>query len=81
MSAGGGPWRLRGYDTFAGEWYPLAGEYPTETAARQAAAAELRDREEEQPTAQSGGQHPGGIQDRLFVVRPNGSVYRYLPGD
>ena len=74
-------WRLQGYDTFAGESYPLPGIYFSEKSAQRAAQRELRKLEKMQPSGQSGGQKEGGIQDRVFIVRPDGTTYRYLPED
>jgi hypothetical protein len=72
-------WMLQGYDTFAGDRYHLAGPFFSERAARRAAKRELRKIEKMQPTESSGGQGPSGIQDRVYIVRPDGSIYRYLP--
>jgi len=66
-------WKLRGYDTFAGEWYPLEGIYLSERAAHK----RLRALERSQPPATSGGQE--GIQDQVYIVRPDGTMFRYLP--
>lgn len=70
-------WTLVGWDTFASEGYPLSenAEHSSETAAREAARARLRDLEITQPSAQSGGQT--GIQDQVWIVRPDGSKYRF----
>jgi len=76
-----GRWRLRGHDTFAGEAYPLPGSYRTEAQAQKAARKRLADLERTQPSVSSGGQRPGGIQDQVYIVRPDGSAYRYLPED
>lgn len=73
----GSPWRLVGYDTFANEWYPLPGTYATEASAIDAALRRLRELEESQPSHQSGGQ--AGIQDRVYLVAPEGSRRRILP--
>ena len=70
-------WRLRGYDTFSEEEYGLSGEYDDEQTAREAAAKRLEHLEESQPSASSGGQGFGGIQDQIYVVRPDGSEYRF----
>src|SRR5262245_18102138 len=68
----GGRWRLRGYDTFAGEDYPLPGSYWTEAQAQRAARKRLAELERTQPSVSSGGQRPGGIQDQVYIVRPDG---------
>jgi hypothetical protein len=69
-------WRLKGLDTFAGDFYALTGEYPDEVAAVEAGRARLAKLERDQPSEQSGGQAEGGIQDRVYVVCPDGSMYR-----
>jgi len=71
-------WELRGYDTFAGEWYPIPGRFFSERAARRAAQHELKQLEQMQPTKYSGGQH--GIQDQVYIVHPDGKMIRYPPG-
>lgn len=72
-------WELGGYDTFAGESYHLAGPFFSEKAATRAAKKELKKLEKMQLSRYSGGQQPGGIQDHIYIVRPDGSSYRYLP--
>jgi hypothetical protein len=72
-------WHLVGYDTFEGgpdAWYTL-GTYLSQYAAERAAAARLRHLERVQPAAQSGGQLYG-IQDQVWIARPDGSRYRWL---
>ena len=76
-----GKWTLEGYDTFAGEWYHIGGEFDDEQSAREAARRRLEELERIQPTSSSGGQDPGGIQDRVYIVAPNGTSYRCWPGD
>jgi hypothetical protein len=80
-AASSATWRLVGWDAFADEDYPLPGEYGSEIAAQEAARKRLEHLERIQPCAKSGGQAPGGIQDRVLIVRPNGTSYRYLPSD
>jgi hypothetical protein len=79
-------WKLEGYDTFSNESYPLgtimlsSGNtidglqpfYPSYPEARAAAVQRLADLEREQPSARSGGQAPGGIQDHVYIVHPGG---------
>ena len=75
-----GKWKLLGRDGFdreAGMY--LMGEYGTETAALQAAYKRLEELEQLQPTSQSGGQAPEGIQDRVFIKSPDGNLERILP--
>ena len=73
-----GPWKLQGRDPFAHEDYRLEGEYGSEADAIAAAGARLDDLEREQPTASSGGQD--GIQDQVSVIRPDGTMFRVMPG-
>ena len=70
-------WRLEGWDTFAGESYPIPGEYESEPLAVAAAKRELEELERMQPGESSGGQ--AGIQDWVYVVGPDGHRYRVLP--
>lgn len=72
-------WRLRGYDTFADEWYPLDGIFWSERAAMRAARRYLKELEKMQPSKFSGGQD--GIQDRVYIVHPDGTMTRYLPNN
>lgn len=72
-----GNWGIEGFDTFDNHPYPLPGSFKDENEAREAARARLIHLEETQPTESSGGQHSCGIQDRVFVVRPDGTKYRY----
>lgn len=70
-------WKIRGLDTFSGEPYPLPGEYSTEEEAIEAAQKRIDELEKTQPTKSSGGQGFYGIQDRVFIIRPDGTEYRY----
>jgi hypothetical protein len=67
-------WKLQGYDTFANEDYPLEGEFDTEHDAITAAKVRLANLEITQPSVSSGGQD--GIQDQVYVIRPDGSRFR-----
>lgn len=69
-------WKLMGFDTFSSEWYPLQGSYVTEKDAQTAARRRLAELEKSQPSAQSGGQN--GIQDRVFIERPDGTRYQFV---
>lgn len=69
------PWTLLGYDTFSNEWYTLD-SYPSQAAAETAAKARLKELEQTQPSASSGGQGFFGIQDRVYIKRPDGTEYR-----
>jgi hypothetical protein len=66
-----GKWSLIGWDTFADEYYPVPGEYNSEAEVRDAALKKLEDLDQVQADA-------GDLQDRVFVMRPNGTLYRYL---
>jgi hypothetical protein len=70
-----GRWKLIGHDTFEGADYPLT-EHDSEEDALRAARDRLCDLEVVQPSASSGGQADNGIQDRVFIERPDGSRYR-----
>ena len=70
-----GKWHLEGYDSFSNEEYPIPGSYPTEKKAIAAAKKKLAELEKTQPSATSGGQSSMGIQDRIYIVRPDGSKY------
>jgi len=65
-----------GYDTFAGEWYPLESGLANEQAAQAAAKKHLAEIERLQPSASSGGQE--GIQDRVYIAGPDGVPLRFL---
>jgi hypothetical protein len=69
-----GIWKLKGYDTFSKDYYALEGEFATQTQAIVAAQSILAELELEQPSESSGGQD--GIQDQVFVIRPDGSMLR-----
>jgi len=68
-------WRLRGYDTFAGESFHIPGKFFSKNAAERAARKYLKKLEKTQPVHISGGQK--GIQDQVYIIRPDGSIYRY----
>ena len=70
-------WQIKGYDTFEGTFYSVDGDYESEELAKNAAIERLQELEKDQPTKESGGQAPGGIQDQVFIVRPGGSSYRF----
>jgi hypothetical protein len=70
-------WKLQGHDTFSREDYPLPGAYETEEAAVAAAHERLEHLEATQPSPTSGGQD--GIQDQVYVIRPDGTVFRVWP--
>ncbi len=69
-------WGLEGYDTFKEEFYPLDGRFSSEESARNAARERLKKLEKTQPTESTGGQD--GVQDRVYIIRPDGSKYRFL---
>ena len=68
-------WCLKGYDTFDGHWYPLSGVYHSERAALRYAEKRLAELEESQPSSSSGGQN--GIQDGVWIIRPDGTTRRH----
>ena len=70
-------WKIEGYDTFSRKPYALGGEYESQAAAESAAWQRLKELEVRQPTAMSGGQ--SGIQDRVYIIRPDGTQYLYEP--
>ena len=72
-------WTLKGYDTFERTEYYLPGEYESEGAALVAAQKQLDSIQKTQPTETSGGQEEG-IQDRVLIVRPDGTQYWYVEG-
>ena len=71
-------WKLEGWDVFDAGNYVIDGEYNTEEQAIEVAKARLIELEKSQPTKESGGQSDRGVQDRVFIVKPDGSKYRYL---
>ncbi len=74
-------WSLNGYDTFEEgpeAFYTLPGEWDTEKEAREAAKKRLQELEISQPSSSSGGQGFSGIQDQVFIVRPDDSMYRFI---
>lgn len=70
-----GKWKLEGYDTFSDEPYALSGEYGSQEEAEAAAEKRLEELEETQPSESSGGQD--GIQDGVYVIKPDGSKYLF----
>jgi hypothetical protein len=75
-----GSWSVDGYDTFEGgdAYYPVKRGLASEEDARAAASAYLHELERRQPSEHSGGQGPMGIQDRVFIVKPDGTRERFL---
>ena len=76
-----GNWAVEGYDTFEGgpdAYYPIEDGLGSEAEALIVASAYMTDLERRQPAATSGGQGPYGIQDRVFIVRPDGSRYQFF---
>jgi hypothetical protein len=79
-------WKLEGYDTFSSETYPLGNprldglqpSYPDRASALDGARKRLADLERTQPSASSGGQ--AGIQDRVYIIHPDGRRERVFPG-
>jgi hypothetical protein len=91
-------YRLIGYDTFEGEYYPLGThkldngttldgmkpDYGTREEALEDAWKRLDELERTQPSGSSegpgsGGQGSFGIQDRVFLIHPDGYHERVWP--
>jgi hypothetical protein len=71
---------VEGYDTFEGgddAYYTIKDGLGSEAEALIVAANYMTELERRQPTATSGGQGPYGIQDRVFIVRPDGTRYQF----
>ena len=68
------PWQLWGRDAFSTDMYWVS-SHGTEAECLAAAREYLRELEDQQPSERSGGQD--GIQDRIFIVGPNGTRHRY----
>jgi len=76
-----GTWSVEGYDTFEGgpdAFYRVREGLASEEEAQVAAAAYMKELERHQPSSSSGGQGMMGIQDRVYIVRPDGSKYRFF---
>lgn len=71
------PWKLVGWDTFSHEEYPIS-EHKTQDLAEAAAAKRMQELEERQPSKSSGGQGVFGIQDRVYIQRPDGTQYQWF---
>jgi len=83
-------YKLAGYDTFSSEWYPfgeymrdngttidgMKPSYETHDEALADARQRLADLEKTQPASSSGGQGFSGIQDRVYIVHPDGHKER-----
>ena len=72
-------WRVLGFDAFDEEYYPLSGDFETEDGAKKLASEKFDQINLSQPDEQSSGQDDDGIQDRLFIEKPDGSLIRFLP--
>jgi len=72
-----GEWHLEGWDTFAGHSYPLPGHFYSKDQAIRGARRVLAGIRRDQPDDSSGGQD--GIQDRVYVIGPEGERLRVLP--
>lgn len=71
------PWKLIGWDTFSSEEYSIS-EHKTQELAEKAAAEKMQYLEEIQPSKSSGGQGTYGIQDQVYIQRPDGTRYRWF---
>lgn len=72
-------WRIEGYDAFDGELYSISGQYDSREEAEKAALEEYKKTEYLQPTESSGGQFNDGIQDRIYIINPEGEKIRFMP--
>ena len=70
-------WKLVGWDTFSSEEYSLS-EHKTQQLAETAAAERMQELERTQPSSSSGGQGFFGIQDQVYIERPDGTRYRWF---
>lgn len=77
VSAGSPKWRLIGHDPFDGGDYELS-EHETDFEALAAARERLRVLNLLQPPETSGGQSVDGIQDRVFILSPDGIRTRII---
>jgi hypothetical protein len=71
-------WGVDGCDTFEGRDYLITTGLASEDEALTAASAYMTELDRRQPPEHSGGQDALGIQDRVFIVRPDGSRYRFF---
>ena len=76
-----GKWTIHGYDSFAEVTYSLPGSYRSKAKARRAAQKFLHTLARLQPCAVSGEEKPPRIRDRVYIVRPDGAHYSYVPGE
>lgn len=72
-----GKWTLRGLDPFDNSYYALEGSFSIREDAEKAAQDHLKFLEMIQPSSDSGGQK--GMQDRVFIVSPEGIETRIFP--
>lgn len=72
-------WKIRGHDTFSNEPYSLPGEWTDEDGALLGARERLQELERTQPASETGGQDENGIQDKVYIIRPDGTEYPFLP--
>ena len=74
-------WSVEGYDTFEGgseAFYTVSSHHETLAQAETSAKKFLEELEATQPRESSGGQSREGIQDRVYIVHPNGHKTRFL---
>jgi predicted proteasome-type protease len=72
-------WKVVGYNIATEQFYYIEGEYPDEETAQSVAEGLLKTIEDFQPSDLSGGQGELGTQDRVFIIKPDGNMYQYLP--
>jgi uncharacterized protein (DUF169 family) len=71
-------WKLMGYNVADREFYVLQDKYDCKEQVEEAAEALLQELERLRPTYNSGGQSATGTQDRVFVICPDGTSYRFF---
>jgi hypothetical protein len=78
-----GNWRVLGIDGFDDDaGFYLVAKCDTEQEAFERAQSYLQELERTQPISSSGGQGPDGIQDQVYIQRPeDGAIKRIYPLD
>lgn len=70
-----GEWKLKGRDKFTGKFYDIFDSYPNEQSAIEMARERRADFGLTQPS--SGSQGRKGVQDKVYIVRPDGTQYLF----
>lgn len=63
-------WGVKGFDSFDGEYYTVSEGLPSLVAAEAKAKEQLQDIKKQQADA-------GDLQDRVYIVRPDGSERQF----